>query len=90
MSHPRAELIGDPTAGSARGGGTPGDDGAIGLERREGVGRGVDLNDARAELYGHPTAIAALFGVAPGDNGAIGLERREGAASGYDLGDCGA
>ena len=63
----------------------PGDDGSIGLERREGVASGEDLADTRAELAGHSAAITTA--VAPADDGAIGLQRCKSVASGEDLAD---
>ena len=66
---------------------TPGDDGAIALERRERVARREDLRYAGAELAGHPTAIAAINAATPGDDRSIALDCREGALSRENLRD---
>ena len=96
MSNTGVDLVGYSgavAARSAHGGIVPGDDGAIGLERRKGIVSGEDLNDPRAEQFGHINAAAtqvAHSGTTPADNGAIGFERRKGHASGEDLNNTGA
>lgn len=71
------ELAGYSAAVTAIAWMSPGDDGAISLECREGMSSGEDLADTRGELAGHPTAVATPGDVAPGDDRAILLECRK-------------
>ena len=79
LGNARAELAAHPTAVTAGQIKAPGNDGAVGFERREGASTGEDPNDTEVERSSHRTAVAAIVGEPPGDDRAIGLERPEGA-----------
>ena len=75
------ELGGNAAAVAASVEVSPGDDGAVVFQCREGLASGEDLADAALELTCNAAAVAAVVGVTPGDDGAVVLERREGVAS---------
>ena len=87
--HTGLQLIGNAAAITAPAGVSPGDDGAVVFQCREGVISGEDLGDAGAQLAADAAAITAP-GAPPGDDGAVVFQCREGGAGGEDLGDAGA
>ena len=104
LSDAGLELGGNAAAVTAVVGGSPGDDGAVVFQRREGLVSGEDLADAGLELAGNAAAVAAVVArqtdnvpaddaawcdAPPGDDGAVVFQRREGRTIGEDLADTG-